>query len=351
MTDCKECMRLKGELAKLTQLRSLPPTYAGEDVAEIVRERNNTREEMKRLVKEYDKLRALVDEACAVVRLPDTTNDGGPGDLAEELRTLKHNNDVVEEENERLRRIIAPNAEGDSRVDYETIGQILHKQAAAQEASAFQVVALRATVKALRHEARERNSLLQFCAVRFRAAASQLDDPLSEFLHVTADRIESELLALAATAPSAEREPCGTCDPMMPGWKCVGDNPRMAFHVRCPDCATPAQEQPDPLKTLLLYGSVVVRKPAQDEPAPQCKHAHVVITKKLSDPPIMGRTCQDCGESLPYPEPAPLSEEEAHDLAMNELELIPVRLDDTVSIFNAVKRGVLAGAKAERERR
>ncbi len=37
---------------------------------------------------QLDKLRHLVDDACAVRKLPDTMNDGGPADLAEEMRSL-----------------------------------------------------------------------------------------------------------------------------------------------------------------------------------------------------------------------------------------------------------------------
>jgi ribosomal silencing factor RsfS len=39
-------------------------------------------------IEEY---RRTIDDACRVVNGPDTANNGGPLDLAEELRTLKHN--------------------------------------------------------------------------------------------------------------------------------------------------------------------------------------------------------------------------------------------------------------------
>ena len=52
---------------------------------------NDAEAEIYRLEEENKRLRGIVDAACAVVGLPGTDNDGGPGDIAEELRVLQHN--------------------------------------------------------------------------------------------------------------------------------------------------------------------------------------------------------------------------------------------------------------------
>ena len=44
---------------------------------------------------ERDKLRAEIDDALAVVRAPDSTNDGGPANLAGEMRRLVDNNNAL----------------------------------------------------------------------------------------------------------------------------------------------------------------------------------------------------------------------------------------------------------------
>lgn len=45
--------------------------------------------------RERDKWRDMYDEACAVLREPDSTNDGGPVNLANSIRDLIHNYNVI----------------------------------------------------------------------------------------------------------------------------------------------------------------------------------------------------------------------------------------------------------------
>lgn len=47
-------------------------------------------------VKKLAKIRELYDDACAVLGLPDSTNDGGPGDLADEVRRIVQRNNSLE---------------------------------------------------------------------------------------------------------------------------------------------------------------------------------------------------------------------------------------------------------------
>ena len=47
---------------------------------------------------QVERYKTIIDDACAVRRLPDTDNDGGPGALAEEFRTMMHNHKVEVDE-------------------------------------------------------------------------------------------------------------------------------------------------------------------------------------------------------------------------------------------------------------
>lgn len=66
-------------------------------------ERDLLREEIERLERELREARDKMDEALAVVKAPDSTNDGGPADLAEEMRFLVQEHTTLHEENEALR--------------------------------------------------------------------------------------------------------------------------------------------------------------------------------------------------------------------------------------------------------
>lgn len=66
-------------------------------------ESSNTIEQVKKLMR----IRGLYDNACAVLGLPDSTNDGGPGELADEIKELLRRNNELEQVNVELEERLA----------------------------------------------------------------------------------------------------------------------------------------------------------------------------------------------------------------------------------------------------
>ena len=64
---------------------------------------------------ERERFRRIIDDACAVTRLPNTDNDGGPADLAEEISLLKDNWNAAEAELAEWQRLF--NASGFTHKD------------------------------------------------------------------------------------------------------------------------------------------------------------------------------------------------------------------------------------------
>jgi hypothetical protein len=96
---CASCGSLNVERLELASESSEP---------HVVSEPLNPLESYRRMQKiegELFELRQKYDDACAVLRAPDTTNDGGPADLAEDIRTLLHNQAVELEAFEDLRQM------------------------------------------------------------------------------------------------------------------------------------------------------------------------------------------------------------------------------------------------------
>jgi hypothetical protein len=63
---------------------------------------------------ERNRLRAIINGVCAVLKAPDLDNDGGVTDLVEDVQTLLHNHTMEAQEVERLRAILddAQHADG-----------------------------------------------------------------------------------------------------------------------------------------------------------------------------------------------------------------------------------------------
>lgn len=62
------------------------------------------------------KYETIIDDACAVLRAPGTDNDGGPADIAEEIRCLLHNaNQAAAEAAEAVEKLARHNGDDDAR--------------------------------------------------------------------------------------------------------------------------------------------------------------------------------------------------------------------------------------------